>query len=94
MPDDYRVNTINWRWLPEMLMSENGDFLQFVLSQLMNPNARKARGQVFAYSWLQSPNGANHTWWMLEFYGSLEYICSTWNPATDGAGPPPSPLGP
>jgi hypothetical protein len=34
-------------------------------------------GAAFRYWWAQSPNGVDNSLWLFEFYGRLEYFCTT-----------------
>jgi hypothetical protein len=81
LPDDIRVNPIHWTFFRTMLECDAGDFFGMILSELAEPRLRQVWGQVFAYAWIQSPNDVHQTWWLLEFYGSIEWVCSTVNPA-------------
>jgi hypothetical protein len=87
LPDSIQVKPLHRLFIPSFLESENGDLLEMILTELQQPGSRRAWGQVFAYSWIQSPNDINQTWWLLEFYGSLEWLCSTVNPALLGNDP-------
>lgn len=66
LPDGYIVNAIH---LSEVmrLLREKADFVPFIISKLNN-GPRYPWGDAFAYSWVQSPNGSELTWWMLHFY--------------------------
>jgi hypothetical protein len=61
--------------------TDNKEFLSFIIIELIEHNERQAWGQVFGYSWVQSPNDDEQTWWLLDFFGSAEYLCSTWSGA-------------
>jgi 5-methylcytosine-specific restriction endonuclease McrA len=81
LPDFYKVNAIHHSRFAA-LAEESDDydeFLMFIITQLREQSERRAWGQVFGYSWVQSPNNSDQTWWLLDFYGATHYLCSTWN---------------
>ena len=83
LPDRYIVSAINYRRMAtiERLSVENRDFWPFIITELIERGQRQAWGDVFAFSWVQSPNDPDGTWWLLEFYGTPQYLCRTWNEA-------------
>jgi hypothetical protein len=50
-------------------------FRQFIA--LVSEEPPREFGKSFAFRWLQSPNGPDHTMWLLYFYDHLEFFCST-----------------
>jgi hypothetical protein len=81
LPDGYLLIAINHRRMEEIERSsgDNRDFWPFVITELIERGQRQAWGDVFAYSWIQSANDPDATWWLLEFYGTPQYLCSTWS---------------
>jgi len=79
LQDGFIVNAIHQARLEglERQLGEDKDFLYFILSKLIEDSDFKAWGEVFGYSWVQSPNGSERTWWLLDFYGTPYYLCST-----------------
>ena len=55
---------------------ENGQVLThpFIIGELNNSPLR-SWGAALAYSWVESPNGSQQTWWMLHFYGNPLFLC-------------------
>lgn len=82
LPAGYVINPIHYRELPviESMVGER-DFWPFILAELDQSPNRQKWGDVFAYSWVQSPNDFNATWWLLSLYDRPQYLCSTWNAA-------------
>jgi hypothetical protein len=78
LPDEYGVNVIHYRRMKDVFRASgaDGNFWAFIISEL-NGKDLYSWGAVFAYSWLQSPNDPEVTWWMLHFYGNPIYLCST-----------------
>ncbi len=82
LPDGYIVNPMHYRQLPQIeSMIGGGDFWRFILAELYQSPNRQNWGDVFAYSWVQSPNDINAIWWLLSLYDRPQYLCSTWNTA-------------
>jgi hypothetical protein len=83
LPAEYIVNPIHYRQLPYIAEASgtDRDFWPLIITRLMQSPQRRQWGDVFGYSWVQSPNDANATWWLLGFYGRTQYLCSTWNAA-------------
>jgi hypothetical protein len=78
LPDGYVVTAIHHRRMYEVMrdFGENADFFPSIIGEL-NQNPLRSWGDVFAYSWVQSPNGSEQTWWMLHFYGNPLFLCWT-----------------
>jgi hypothetical protein len=76
LPGGHIVTAINYRKMTEIdrLSGENRDFWPFIITELIESRQRRAWGDVFAYSWVQSPNDPNATWWLSEFYGTAQYL--------------------
>ena len=89
LPDGYVVNAIHRTKLDALARqsTDNKEFLSFITTELIEYSERHAWGQVFGYSWVQSPNDEEQTWWLLDFFGSAEYLCNAW---TGAAIEPPS----
>jgi hypothetical protein len=83
LPDGYIVNSIHFRRFPqiEAMSVENRDFWPMIISELLHSSQKEVWGDVFSYSWVQSPNNPDATWWLLSLYGKTQYLCSTWNAA-------------
>jgi hypothetical protein len=86
LPDGFHVNAIQhdlW-WHPMWV----GTGLEGVIPEFVGMLRRDApehkMGDAFSYRWLQSPNGADQTIWLLSFYGHDEFYCST-APNDDGS---------
>jgi hypothetical protein len=80
LPDGYGIHAIHHRRIveAERLAGPDGDFYAFILAELIEHRERQAWGDVFGYSWVQSPNDSGATWWLLDFYGKRQYLCNTW----------------
>ena len=78
LPDDCLIHAINYRRMgeAERLAGPNKDFYASILTELQHQEHR-AWGDVFGYSWVQSPNHSDATWWLLDFYGKPQYLCNT-----------------
>jgi hypothetical protein len=78
LPDKCAINAINYRRIDEVI-ERTGDpeFWGFILNELIENSPRQTWGDVFGYWWLQSPKDPDATWWLLEFYGTAQYLCST-----------------
>ena len=75
LADDHRVNAIHpSRW--PTIQGDAREFLEWITAGLQTMPA-KSWGTTFAYRWVQSPNGPSMTWWLLELYGTPQYVCST-----------------
>lgn len=72
LPGGYLVSAINHRRMEEIerVSGENRDFWPFIITELIERGERQAWGDVFAYSWIQSPHDPDATWWLIEFYGT------------------------
>jgi hypothetical protein len=81
VPDSYGVDVIHRLRVPELIDGPDGDFFSMVVMKLAESENRHERGETFAYSFLQSPNDDDQTWWTLEFYGTEEWLSRTVNPA-------------
>jgi hypothetical protein len=83
LPAGYIVNPVHYRQFPylEETSGADRDFWPFIITQLQQSPQRYKWGDVFGYSWVQSPNDVDATWWLLELYGRTQYLCSTWNAA-------------
>jgi hypothetical protein len=80
LPDGYTVTAIYHRRMEEALRhGRDADFFLFFISIIdeLNNNPLRSWGDTFAYSWVQSPNGSEQTWWMLHFYGNPLFLCWT-----------------
>jgi hypothetical protein len=79
LPDGYAVTAINHARLKDIERQAGAekDFLPFIIAEL-NGSEFKQWGEVFGYFWVQSPNHPEQTWWLLEFYGTRYYLCSTY----------------
>ena len=79
LPDDCSIHAINYRRMREFedLAGPNKDFYVFILAELAEYAERRSWGDVFGYSWVQSPNHSDATWWLLDFYGKPLYLCNT-----------------
>lgn len=75
LPQDHLVNAIHPVRRAHFGREEH-EFFDWIVLKLRN-EPRRRWGSTFGYSWVQSPNGALMTWWLLEFYGSDRYVCST-----------------
>lgn len=82
LPDGCAVNAFHYRRFDELLRiaGKDADFWEFIITKL-NDRPVNSWGPAFAYTWLQSPNGADSTWWMLHFYGNPLYLSSTFDVA-------------
>jgi hypothetical protein len=82
-PEGYLINAIHYRRMDDVSRraGTNRDFWPFILNELIENSPRQTWGDVFGYWWLQSPNDSDATWWLLEFYGTAQYLCSTFKPA-------------
>jgi hypothetical protein len=80
VPSGYMIHAINYRGFAEAqrVSGPNADFYQFILHELISAEAQ-SWGGAFAYSWIQSPNDSNATWWLLEFFGKRMYLCNTFS---------------
>jgi hypothetical protein len=78
LPDPYAINVINYRRIDEVI-ERTGDteYWALILNELIEKGPRQTWGDVFGYWWLQSPNDQEASWWLLEFYGTAQYLCST-----------------
>jgi hypothetical protein len=79
LPDDHGVNALavcRFRQLtetdPEIDLALRG-FIALIEQETLTQF-----GETFGFRWLQSPNGVDHTMWLLYFYGHLEYYCTTY----------------
>jgi hypothetical protein len=79
LPNECAINAIHYCRFADAvrLAGPDADFYGFILGKLTDDAQRQSWGDVFAYSWIQSPNHPNATWWLLEFYGKRLYLCST-----------------
>lgn len=79
LPDDCTIHAINHRRMSEFedLAGPNRDFYALILTELAEHTERRSWGDVFGYSWVQSPNYSDATWWLLDFYGRPQYLCNT-----------------
>src|SRR4029077_1646876 len=89
LPDKYIVIAINYRRMSEIerLSADDPDFWPSIITELIERGQRQSWSDVFAYSWLQCRNDPDATWWRLEFYGTAQYLCSTWNDAEAASWP-------
>ena len=80
LPAGYIVNPIHHTKLDALARQsqDSREFLSFIITELIEHSEHQAWGEVFGYSWVQSPNDPEQAWWLLDFYGSAEYLCSTW----------------
>ncbi len=78
LPDGYIVTAIHHRRMEEVIrhFGQDADFFPFIIDELNNSSLR-SWGDAFSYSWVQSPNGSEQTWWMLHFYGNPLFLCWT-----------------
>jgi len=75
LPKDHLVNAIHPVRQAHFGREEH-EFFDGIVFDLRGERRRKW-GNTFGYAWVQSPNGTSMTWWLLEFYGSDRYVCST-----------------
>ncbi len=79
LPDDHGVNALavgRFHQLADLGSEIDLTFRGFIA--LIEQQTPTNFGETFGFRWLQSPNGADHTMWLLYFYGHLEYFCSTY----------------
>jgi hypothetical protein len=78
LPDDYGVNALNLSRLDDASLAGT-EFKSVALDfiAMLRRETPVAKGDTFAYRWLQSPNGSERTIWLLTFYGQDEYFCTT-----------------
>jgi hypothetical protein len=87
LPSDYHVNAIHHARREQVAIdADTREFFESILQDLRFV-PRKSWGTTFAYRWVQSPNGPSMTWWLLEFYGTGRYVCSTFSPPKDRHSP-------
>jgi hypothetical protein len=81
LPGGYAINALHHRRMNDVIRQsgDNADFWLFIIDKLNEPAAHKAWGEVLGYSLVQSPNDLDATWWLLHFYGTPQYLCSTFN---------------
>jgi hypothetical protein len=74
LPSDYEVRAVHLSRVGEM-PEYASVLMEFVQALLESPEHRI--GSAFSYRTLQSPNGWARSVWLLEFYGSQDYFCTT-----------------
>jgi hypothetical protein len=78
LPDDHTVNVTHFSQFPQAFSVHPEVELalrQFIAMVAAEPAHQL--GDTFAFKWLQSPNGPDHSLWLLYFYGHMEFFCST-----------------
>jgi hypothetical protein len=78
LPDDHTVNVTHFSQLPQAFSVHPEVVLalrQFIAAVDAEPAHQL--GDTFAFKWLQSPNGPNHSLWLLYFYGHMDFFYST-----------------
>jgi hypothetical protein len=92
-PDDHAIQIVPVGRLPTVAALDpeiDLTFRQFI--GLVSEEPPREFGKSFAFRWLQSPNGPDHTMWLLYFYDHLEFFCTTHSLASvAGAGSLPTP---
>lgn len=73
LPEGYAINAIHHRRMDAVIRQSgsDADFWMFIIAKLNEKSLRKAWGEVFGYSWVQSPNDPDATWWLLDFCAEL-----------------------
>jgi len=84
LPNDHCVRPICLARLDELelINSEARNATEEFIAALLASSEHNF-GQAFRYWWLQSPNGLYRSVWLFEFYGLLEYFCTTAPTDTD-----------
>jgi hypothetical protein len=75
LPSDYCVRAVHLSRLGELERASRLVMEEFIEALLESPVHRV--GHAFGYWTLQSPNGWARSIWLLEFYGNLDYFCTT-----------------
>jgi hypothetical protein len=78
LPDDHTVNVTHSTQFPQAFAVDPE--VELALRQFIAAtNAEPAHqlGDSFAFKWLQSPNGPDHSMWLLYFYGQMQFFCTT-----------------
>ena len=93
LPDDHTVNVTHFSQFPQAFSVHPE--VELALRRLIAAiDAEPAHqlGDTFVFRWLQSPNGPDHSLWLLYFYGHMDFFCSTFaqrsiaNCTVDGEG--------
>lgn len=75
LPDDHCVQTVHVsRW--GLLPGETRDAADEFVAALLNEKPERI-GDAFGFWHLWSPNGWARSLWLLEFYGRIEFFCTT-----------------
>ena len=79
VPDDHAIEILAVSRLSAMESALDPEIyltiMQFI--SLVFEEPPQEFGKSFAFRWLQSPNGQDHTLWLLHFYDQLEFFCRT-----------------
>jgi hypothetical protein len=92
LPDDHGVNALAVGRIRQLVAPGSEVDLTFQgFIALIEQETLTSFGGTFGFRWLQSPNGTEHTMWLLYFYGHLEYFCSTFALSSTGTSGDSSP---
>jgi hypothetical protein len=75
LPDDHTVKVTHFSQFPQAFSVRPEIELalrQFIAAIDAEPAHRL--GDSFAFKWLPWPNGPDHSWWLLYFYGQMEFF--------------------
>lgn len=75
LPDTHTVQPICLFRLDDFEPELRQGVKEFVTALLAS--SPRSIGTVFRYWWLQSPDGPHRSVWLFEFYGRLEFFCTT-----------------
>jgi hypothetical protein len=78
LPDNHAVRVLHVSRMSQLSRINRELFdvaRQFIA--LVKKEPGHIQGTAFAFKWIQSPNGAHNTMWLLFFYGKLEFYCTT-----------------
>jgi len=75
LPDDHTVRPVCLFRIDDFDPELKLAIEEFVAALLAS--SPRSIGTVFRYWWLQSPNGPHRSVWLFEFYGRLEFFCTT-----------------
>ncbi len=78
LPDDHAIQVLSVGRFPALgAIHPEIDLALRQFISLVSEEPLEEFGKCFAFRWLQSPNGPDHTMWLLHFYGHLEFFCTT-----------------
>jgi hypothetical protein len=79
LPDDHTISVVyagRFRQLMDVDPEVELALREFL--ELLGQEPLTQIGDAFSFRWIQSPNGADHSMWLLYFFGNPELFCTTY----------------